>query len=141
MDLSEDFASSYVSFGLNNIVARETRVENPSVDTQSLVGSLTSCRCTPYNSWPVVKNTVLKTGLTKKAKMARKFTEHSCNISLSCSAFQCSNSKLKSLSAKRNVEFPGLARGIMAAIHLPRMDSRKLGNYQYLHGSVLISIY
>lgn len=27
MDLSEDFASSYVSFGLNNIVARETQVQ------------------------------------------------------------------------------------------------------------------
>lgn len=27
MNLSEDFASSYVNFGLNNIVARETQVQ------------------------------------------------------------------------------------------------------------------
>ncbi|CRG91854.1 hypothetical protein PISL3812_08908 [Talaromyces islandicus] len=136
MTLSDDFASLYVSFGLNNIVARETRVEPPfpSVDTQSLAGSLTSDPFNPCNPWPAVKKVVSKISLVREAKMARNITEHNGNISLPFSAFQCSNSKLKSLSAKRNTEFPRLARGSsMSTVHHPRMDSPTIPGRFPLH--------
>ncbi|KAH8699303.1 Up-regulated during septation-domain-containing protein [Talaromyces proteolyticus] len=121
-----ELPANYVSLGLNNIVARETRVEieNNKVqfpDAYWRAGNPATERPKHYNLWPVLKKAV-SANLVEGAKVARKLTETHFSTSLPATSTQ-SPPKIRSLSARRKLSFPELGRGIMVAGHHPRMDS------------------
>lgn len=152
--LPDSPSSFYITFGLNNIVARETRVEvRRSPISMVLIGLLTGKltdrfwqtkpAASPEDSllrsnspterlknhvWPALKKGI-STSLVESTKMTRKRQDSQpSNVALPSVTFepkQLKKAASGSLTERREIALAELDMMSMKAIQGPRMDSRE----------------
>ncbi|OKL61542.1 hypothetical protein UA08_03179 [Talaromyces atroroseus] len=128
--MPESPTSVSISIGLNNIVARDTRVEMKpkfSSETSSPRSNSPGDRL-KLQVWPALKKGI-SSSLAEGSKMARNLYENNSSnpqlTSVSSDTTQLTSAPSKSFSAKRQIAMAGVGVMPMTTAHDARMDSRK----------------
>ncbi|RAO67671.1 uncharacterized protein BHQ10_003683 [Talaromyces amestolkiae] len=138
--LPESPSSFYITFGLNNIVARETRVEQnkPTASPDdSLLRSNSPTERLKNHVWPALKKGI-STSLVESTKITRKRQDSQpSNVALPSVTFEAKQLKKAasgSLAERRDIALAGLGIMPMKDCQGPRMDSPTIPGRIPVHG-------
>ncbi|PCG94096.1 Hypothetical protein PENO1_080100 [Penicillium occitanis (nom. inval.)] len=136
--LPDSPSSFYITFGLNNIVARETRVETkPTASSDDSVRSNSPTERLKSHVWPALKKGI-STSLAESTKISRKRQDSQpSNAALPSVTFepkQLKKAASGSLTERREIALAELGMTPMKACQGPRMDSPTIPGRIPVHG-------